>query len=368
LTLKNIVVCCDGTSNEFAADQTNVVKLFYALDQSSGAQVAYYHPGIGTMEPPGALTIWERYGTRLLGLAFGYGLRADVRDAYVFLMNTYTPGDQIFLFGFSRGAYVVRAVASLVHAYGLIPAGNEPLVPYAVRNLIAVGRKRTPTAARDALKLAEEFKDTFGAARRCTIHCVGIWDTVSSVGWIENQLHLPFTADNPSIAHGRHAVAIDERRAFFRSNLWRESPEIAIHGPKEIKQVWFPGVHCDVGGGYTESGSGLSKVTLKWMLDEATVLGLRIDQDRADRILGQSDPSLIKPNPAAPPHNSLKWYWLPAELVPKRHYSWSKQAWERRMNLGRRRNIPPGSLVHTSVLAQAAGYMDRLPAERKIVS
>src|SRR5436190_5958755 len=132
------------------------------------------------MEPPGALTIWERFATRLLGLAFGYGLRADVRDAYVFLMNVYAEGDRIFLFGFSRGAYVVRGVASLIHAYGLIPVGNEPLVPYAVRNLVAVSGKKTAAAVQEALRLAEEFKDTFGAARRCTIHFVGLWDTVCS--------------------------------------------------------------------------------------------------------------------------------------------------------------------------------------------
>src|SRR5215510_656409 len=140
MALKNIVICCDGTANEFARDRTNVVRLFYVLKQETMSQVVYYHPGLGTIEPPGALTIWERLGTRLLGLAFGYGLKADVRDAYVFLMNNYKEGDRIFLFGFSRGAYPVRAVAALIHAYGLIPPGNEPLVPYAVRNLVAVNR------------------------------------------------------------------------------------------------------------------------------------------------------------------------------------------------------------------------------------
>jgi uncharacterized protein (DUF2235 family) len=367
VALKNIVVCCDGTSNEFARDRTNVVRLFYALEQRAGVQAVYYHPGVGTMEPPGALTVWERYGTRLLGLAFGYGLRADVRDAYVFLMNAYEEGDRIFLFGFSRGAYVVRAVASLVHAYGLIPPGNEPLVPYAVRNLLAVSRKKTPEAVLEALQLAGEFKDTFAAARRCSIYFVGVWDTVSSVGWIENPLHLPYTADNPGIVHGRHAVAIDERRAFFRSNLWRRSAQLAAHGPQEENQVWFAGSHCDVGGGYAESESGLSKVTLKWMLDEAAALGLLLDPARCGRVLGQSGSSLTPPNPAAPPHESLEWYWWPAELIPKKHYSWAKGRWERRMNLGRRRTIPDGSCIHASVLSQPAGYTGRLPATRVMV-
>src|SRR5690349_21439877 len=110
---KNVVLCCDGTANEFAQDRTNVVKLFSALVQDSARQVAYYHPGLGSMEPPGALSGLARRLTRLLGQAFGYGLDLDIRDAYVFLMNNYEEGDKIFLFGFSRGAYTVRAVAAL---------------------------------------------------------------------------------------------------------------------------------------------------------------------------------------------------------------------------------------------------------------
>src|SRR5258706_16299969 len=118
--MKNIVICCDGTSNEFAKDTTNVVKLFYTLVLDPSVQIAYYHPGLGTMEPPGALTNIGRRITRLLGLAFGYGLPADIRDAYVFLMDNFEEGDRVFLFGFSRGAYTVRAVASLLNMYGLL--------------------------------------------------------------------------------------------------------------------------------------------------------------------------------------------------------------------------------------------------------
>jgi uncharacterized protein (DUF2235 family) len=110
-SVKNIVLCCDGTANEFAKHNTNVVKLYATLRQDPAAQVAYYHPGLGTMEPAGALTPWRRKITKLLGMAIGYGLANDVRDAYVFLMDRFEPGDRVFLFGFSRGAYTVRAVA-----------------------------------------------------------------------------------------------------------------------------------------------------------------------------------------------------------------------------------------------------------------
>ena len=135
---KNVVVCCDGTANEFARDKTNVLKLFYVLVHGSAEQVTYYHPGLGTMEAIGAVTMTARKVTKLLGKAIGYGLEADICNAYVFLMNHFQPDDRVFLFGFSRGAYTVRAVAALLHMYGLIRPGNEPLVPYAIRMMMAI--------------------------------------------------------------------------------------------------------------------------------------------------------------------------------------------------------------------------------------
>jgi uncharacterized protein (DUF2235 family) len=108
--------------------------------------------------------------------------------------------------------------------------------------------------------LASEFKAAL--SRACKPHFVGVWDTVSSVRWFANPLSLPYTSNNPDIKIGRHALAIDERRAFFRTNLWHqgENPEDA--GQRDMKQVWFPGSHCDVGGAYPESESGLSKIAL----------------------------------------------------------------------------------------------------------
>src|SRR5579859_3696087 len=151
---KNIVICCDGTANEFARDRTNVIKLFYALEHRLPHQIAFYHPGLGTMEPPGALSPGVKVITKLLGMAFGYGLPADVRDAYIFLLNNFESGDQIFLFGFSRGAYTVRVLASMLHMYGLIPRGNEPLVPYSIRMM-------TASRSEDRFSLASEFMETF---------------------------------------------------------------------------------------------------------------------------------------------------------------------------------------------------------------
>jgi uncharacterized protein (DUF2235 family) len=267
---KNIVLCCDGTANEFAKDRTNVIKLYSALVHGTDAQVACYHPGIGTMEPFGALSPVTRAFTRVLGMAFGYGLEKDIRDLYVFLMQTHQPGDSVYLFGFSRGAFTVRAVASLIRMYGVISKGNEPLVPYAIRMMTGIQRAGEKKAAKDAyFSLANEFKRTMSCAQP-RIRFVGVWDTVSSVGWMENPLHLPYEANNPDIEVGRHAVSIDERRAFFRSHLWQMPKDpTRDHGPRDLQQVWFPGVHCDVGGGYPEETSGLSKCALEWMMEEA---------------------------------------------------------------------------------------------------
>ena len=126
---RNIVVCCDGTANEFAQRNTNVVKLYSTLLHDPTRQVTYYHPGLGTMEPAGAMTTVRRQATKMLGLAMGYGLAKDIRDAYVFVMNNFRDGDQLFLFGFSRGAYTARAVASVLHMYGFIRPDNEPWCP-----------------------------------------------------------------------------------------------------------------------------------------------------------------------------------------------------------------------------------------------
>lgn len=367
VAVKNVVLCCDGTANEFSSDRTNVIKLFSTLIQDPATQTIYYHPGLGTMEPPGALTRPARWITRVLGQAIGYGLSADIRDAYAFLMKNFEAGDRIFMFGFSRGAYTVRAVASLLHMYGLIPAGNEPLIPYAIRMLSAINKSRDNKDRAQYFQLAEEFKATFGRLRECKPWFLGVWDTVGSVGWIENPLHLPYTASNPDIQYGRHAIAIDERRAFFRTNLWRPAKNAAANGPRDLKQVWFPGVHCDVGGGYPEGESGLSKIALKWMLDEAVAAGLAVDKAKVQIVLGTAGGAYVKPDPTARMHESLTGYWWLAEFLLKKHFDWQRNEWRRRMNLGRRRTIPPGSLVHRAAYQRGQEYQGRLPAGVVIV-
>jgi uncharacterized protein (DUF2235 family) len=362
---KNIVICCDGTANEFAKHNTNVVKLYTVLRHDPATQVAYYHPGLGTMEPAGALTTFTRKTTKALGMALGYGLANDIRDAYTFLMQAYEPDDRVFFFGFSRGAYTVRAVASLLRMYGLIRPGNAALVPYAIRLMTGIQRARdgaTGDGVADYFALANDFKA--GMSRTsCKPWFVGVWDTVSSVGWIENPLKLPYVANNPDIQIGRHAIAIDERRAFFRNHLWRRPADPnQPYGPADVQQVWFPGVHCDVGGGYPEAQSGLSKGALKWMLDEAEAKGLLVETERRREMLGETGSSrYTAPNAQADAHESLTGFWNVAEYVPKKHFDWQTQTWGRRMNRHGRRTIPADALVHVSARERGADYCARLP-------
>jgi uncharacterized protein (DUF2235 family) len=365
---KNIVVCCDGTSNQFSSARTNVAKLCLALQQAPGQQEVFYHPGLGTMEPPGALTGITARITRLLGLAVGYGLQNDIRDAYVFLMNTFESGDQVFVFGFSRGAYTAKALTALLHMYGLLRRGNDALVPYAIRMMGAVnnlpenGSASSKAAVDEIWNLAREFKRTFSVD--CKPAFVGLWDTVSSVGLLSRPFHAPYTANNPDIAVARHALSIDEHRGFFRPGPW--FPKVpfgsAESGPKDLVQVWFPGDHSDVGGGYPEAESGLAKGALKWMVCEAAAHGLLFDPQRVREVLGIVGTDYIAPNPNAVLHNSLTGFWRVLEFVPKKSFDAVAKRWKWRINRFRHRDIPADALVHESAFARGDSYRKWFPA------
>jgi uncharacterized protein (DUF2235 family) len=335
---KNIVVCCDGTGNEFGESKSNVVKLYMMLVHDD-SQVSYYHPGVGTMGARNALTGVSKWWTKVIGLAFGYGISDNIADAYQFLMKTFQPDDTVYVFGFSRGAYTARALCGMLNIIGLLREDNEGLIPYSIR---MIKSKKIDFA------VAADFKKTF--CRECKPHFVGVWDTVSSVGWVYDVAHFPGTkaTHNPDLHYVRHAVSIDERRAFFRQNLFGTP-----HGPEQdIQEIWFAGVHSDIGGSYPEPESQLSKIALQWMVCEAEAVGLGVDQNRKADILGGKAP-YVAPDPLTKnQHESLGGTWWIAELWPKvvsRETSpgvWKKQL---RMNLGRRRWIAPDPVVHTSV-------------------
>jgi uncharacterized protein (DUF2235 family) len=338
---KNIVICCDGTGNEFGDYNSNVVKLYSALIIDGKRQLGYYHPGVGTMGAPTASNKITKAWSIVMGLAFGAGLLANVGDAYRCLMNVYEDGDHVFLFGFSRGAYTVRALAGVLHMFGLLYPGNEGLIPYIIR--LYAKRTRRAGGMTHTFEVATEFKATF--SRHCPLQLVGVWDTVSSVGWVWDPLTLPYTAQNPDMINGRHAVSIDERRCYFRNNLWGNP----LPG-QTIKQVWFAGVHSDIGGAYTEAESGLSKITLEWMLCEAVRLGLLVDPQKAANVLGRiPPPPPTPPDPSAKAHDSLTWAWWILELLPHSYYDSVQRRVRWRIPLGARRLIPEGSVVHETV-------------------
>jgi type VI secretion system (T6SS) phospholipase Tle1-like effector len=296
----------------------------------------------------------------LKGLAFGAGLLDNVADAYRYLMETYEDGDRLFLFGFSRGAYTARALGAVLHMYGLLSPGNDGLIPYILRMFAQKSRKAG--GIQQTLDVAHEFKRVF--SRCCPIHFVGLWDTVSSVGWIYDPVVLPYSACNPSIRIGRHAVSIDERRCFYRQNLWGKPSE-----GQDIKQVWFSGVHSDVGGSYPERQSGLSQVTLEWMLGEAFDAALGIDLNAAAEVLGWAPPPggipPVRPDPAAEMHRSLHGPWWILEFLPHRFFDRKADSSRWTIPLGAYRRIPEGSLI--SADAEARTPADRLPARRTSV-
>lgn len=289
----NLIVCCDGTWNTpgdkegVVPSPTNVVKLYNALaagDAGGAEQQRYYHPGVGTED--------SLLG-RLAGGGLGDGLDQNIMSGYRWLAGKYRPGDRIWLFGFSRGAYTVRSLGGMISRCGLLDASAPDLDDKAiwamVNELFAAYRKKKtlkPTARR-------RFHNTpDGAMPNGTmdIHFLGVWDTVGALG-VPDDVALINLIDDPAkhsfhdtalslkVAHARHALAIDETRQSFMPTLWTN-----IEDRPTVKQVWFPGVHSDVGGGYAHCG--LSDGALKWMIEEAQDLGLVF----RDRVIEQVRP------------------------------------------------------------------------------
>jgi uncharacterized protein (DUF2235 family) len=364
---RNLVICCDGTNNQFGPENTSVVRLVQVLDRAPDKQRLYYDPGVGTLPEPGVFSRIGRRISELLDLAFATGLLWKVEEAYTYLMENWEAGDQVFLFGFSRGAYTVRVLAGLLHTLGLLPRGSGNMVPYAVRLYKGARRAGSPGQAgsnADYWNLCDEFRWTFARPipggspdRRFPVRFLGVWDTVSSVGWVWDPATFRFTAHNPGIAIIRHAVAVDERRWFFRQNLM--GPDGRPNSHQDLQQLWFPGVHSDVGGGYPESEGGLWRVPFQWVVSEAEKAGLHVDK-KSFAMVWQRPPfpahPWSEPRPpiparpwVEPQHESLTPLWWLAEFFPKfrRGPSGLKLP---RLGLGRHRTIPPGALIHKSTL------------------
>jgi uncharacterized protein (DUF2235 family) len=345
---KNIVLCFDGTGNSFndLEHDSNVAKLYSTLKLDE-KQVAYYHPGVGTMGDPTRHSRIAREWSQIKGLAFGSGLLDNVADAYRYLMDNYVDGDHVFLFGFSRGAFTARVLASVIHVYGLLCEGNHGAIPYILTMFSENSRKAQKK--QHTFDADDAFKWQFSHTNDVRIRFCGVWDTVASYGWIYDPIELPFLGNNPIIEVGRHAVSIHERRCMFQDNLWGPA-----QAHQDIKQVWFAGVHSDIGGSYEEAWAGLSKLPLEWMMVEAVAAGLIVDHNRAEVVLGRRRtkvrnlPDYVTPDRDATKHESLDGAWWLLEYLPqhdphegKRGLIWPK---------GRYRAIPEGSVLHQSVV------------------
>ncbi|SLN65810.1 hypothetical protein PEL8287_03630 [Roseovarius litorisediminis] len=369
---KSIVVCCDGTGNEIKENQSNVLK-FYRILERDAAQIAFYHPGVGTISNSGAWEAFKNKAKGVFGLATGYGLDANVLEAYQFVLRNYEEGDDIYLFGFSRGAYTVRMLAGFMHLVGLLERDQEHLCGYALTAYKQASDK-------DDFTIAWRVQEVL-RTRRAPIRFMGCWDTVGSViiprrdrMYLPSLQSLPYTRTNPSVKTFRHAMAIDERRRMFRLAEWSE-PQKYKPNPfvpddqaedQDIGQHWFAGVHADIGGSYPEPESGLAKHPLKWMTDEAASHGLRFRKEMAKRLVEGRNPANSKRKYAKPDangklHDSMTWAWKILEYLPKRA---KRMEWPERKDvlgfylpLKEPRRIANDSEIHESVRErQKSGY------------
>ena len=344
---KNIVVCLDGTNNQLrAAVNTNVVRLFDLLDlRDPEAQVAYYDPGVGTFSSPSAWSPPARTLSRYAGLMFGAGLRQNLGEAYSFVMSTYQQGDRIYVFGFSRGAYNARALTGMLDVFGVFRPGSQNLVPYAVNAYTKQQRHDgEDTDFFRGLRMYAKTHDVHGTGHT-PVHFVGLWDTVKSAGTLTRQLKWPFTRQLPHAKTIRHAVSIDEsRRPFAPYLVYPPGPKHPmVQTDQDLAEVWFSGVHSDVGGMFAE-GTRLSDIPLKWMADEALAAGLLVrprryaDMSRLDGV-----------DPTGPIHTNGGLWWL---LGPGG------------------RKVPDTALIHASVRDRVdahAEYAQRIPQSPKYV-
>ena len=314
--MKRLIICCDGTWNTPDQEEnnlpapTNVVRLHNSLaetDAQGNPQVKYYHTGVGTE---------GSWWSRTAGGMYGEGLDKNIKSAYAWLATEYTPGDAIYLFGFSRGAYTVRSLGALIDRCGLPVVGSLPPDDLWSRVDTAYDRGYQKDQPSTKWRRAEwgwiEGSDI-------PIEFIGVWDTVGARG-VPDDMALLNLLDQPDewrfhhtclgdkVVRARHALAMDEQRASFTPTLWTDANNQPIlNDPTgRIVQLWFPGVHCDVGGGY--AASGLSDCALAWMMDEAAVTGLVFDSHFR---------SQVQPDPRGALHDSLKGVFKSLRTRPR---------------------------------------------------
>jgi uncharacterized protein (DUF2235 family) len=303
--MKKIIICCDGTWNSpdekknGIAVPTNVTKLTRALlptDANKIDQVVFYDQGVGT---EGSLT--DKY----LGGGTGWGISKNIIDCYRFLANNYHDGDEIYCFGFSRGAYTARAVGGLVAWGGLLAKHQLENLPdlYELSRVDPKDREKDP--------LYKKLQPIIASTIKPRIKFMGVWDTVGALGaptpmlsWITKKLWVKFHDTSlRNVDYAYHALAADELREPFRPSVWTGAND----NIKEIKQVWFAGSHSNVGGGFPDAG--LSDIAFSWMIKMASLRGLEFNQSYLTAVL--------KPNSQGELVNLYKGVYLVLGAYPR---------------------------------------------------
>lgn len=302
--MRRLVFCCDGTWNHVESEYpTNVQKLARAVPgvaDDGTSQVVFYLQGVGTGRGTGRLA---QKIDRLGGGMFGWGLLQNVVEAYRNLVFNYRPGDEIYIFGFSRGAHTARSLAGLIRSVGILDRDRIHMLPEAIKryqNHSASGHPDAPDNC--AFRWDNSRSVTTGGAERAwrelhhpdedlsqvvplTITYLGVWDTVGAMGvpsflGISKLFNRKYAFHDfklsSSVASARHAIAIDERRATFPDAPWDNLDELNARRPDSVvlpyQQLWFPGDHGSVGGG--GDITGLSNDSLVWVLEGAMAQGL----------------------------------------------------------------------------------------------
>lgn len=291
--MKRIVICADGTWNRPEKNPgkdfpTNVLKLARAIAPvapDSTPQQVFYDWGIGS------------YHDEIVGGATGRGLDKNIMDDYRYIVQNYSPGDMIYLFGFSRGAYTIRCLCGLINNCGIVTRPDAELIQQAFDNYRKSGKAWKPNGDK-----SKEFRARHSHESR-EVHFVGAWDTVgamgipfSFLGLFEDKDEFHDTRIGRNVRIARHAMAIDEHRSDFKPTIW--TPRDGT----DMKQVWFPGAHSNIGGSYKpdRDGTTLSDIALDWMKKEASAADLAIES-HLDRD--------IRGNPTAKLHDSRRSFY-----------------------------------------------------------
>ena len=268
--MKRLILCCDGTWNKPDEEKngrpipTNVVRLAYRVAKRDGAvpQITYYDMGVGT----------GNVIDRLVGGVLGEGLEDNIYDAYRFLLGNYELGDEIYLFGFSRGAFTARSIGGMIRKCGILRRGAVD------KYREAKDLYHSSVHPDDAPAVAFRKANSLSPDEPIKIRFIGVWDTVGSLGipkkgGVAKELQFHDTELSGTVEFGFHALAIDEHREPFLPTLWTYKPKPG----QTIEQMWFCGAHSDVGGGYPEDDA--SRLALLWMLDKAQGAGLKLDDE-----------------------------------------------------------------------------------------